>query len=187
MNMALLETYRPWITFESWYCVKSPNFLRCTILWDADFQLCSIQAPLSAFAYLAQVIWITSARSSSHSNLAYTLKGMAPTPHAVMPRSRSMWLEVNLTSVGLGTLGVCCKSTWSLSHSKVMCLFAFAIAFHSLRWIWAKGLLKTHAFMVACSWCLRLSSRVNGRLGLPSSIVTLWRVHKCHTKLYLDV
>ncbi len=29
-NMALLETYRPWIIFESWYCVKSLISL-CTL------------------------------------------------------------------------------------------------------------------------------------------------------------
>ncbi len=185
--MALLETYWPWIIFESWYCVKSPNCLCHTILWDAEFQLCSIQTPLSAFAYPTQVTWITSARSPSHSNLVCTLKGMAPTPHAIMPRSRRMWLEVSLTSASLWTSRVCCKSIWILSHSKVVCFFDLAIAFCSLRWNWAKGLLKTHAFMVVCSWCLGFSFQVNGRPGLPGSMVTLWHAHKCHTKLYMVV
>ncbi len=66
---------------------KGPISLRHTILFDANFQSHSIQAPLSAFAYLIRVAQITSARSSSHFNLAYTLKGMAPTPHTVMLRS----------------------------------------------------------------------------------------------------
>jgi hypothetical protein len=43
--------------------------------------------PLNAFAYLAQVVQITSARSSLRSNLDFTLRGMTPTPHAVMPRN----------------------------------------------------------------------------------------------------
>jgi hypothetical protein len=71
----------------SWCCVRRPNSLCHTILFDADFKLHSIQAPLSAFAYLVWVFWITSARSSSCSSLAYMLRGMAPTPHVVMPKS----------------------------------------------------------------------------------------------------
>ncbi len=38
----------------------------------------SIQAPLSAFACLVQVVRITNARSSSHLSLAYMLRGMDP-------------------------------------------------------------------------------------------------------------
>jgi hypothetical protein len=67
--------------------------------------------PLSAFAYVAQVAQITSARFLLRSNLAYTLKGMAPTPHVVMPRSQKMWLEANLTNAGLKNSSVYCKST----------------------------------------------------------------------------
>jgi len=37
MNMTLLETYWPWIISKLRHCVKRPNFLCCTILWDVDF------------------------------------------------------------------------------------------------------------------------------------------------------
>jgi hypothetical protein len=84
LNMTLLETYWPWINFESWYYVRRLISLHWTILFNANFQSCSIQTPLRAFAYPIWVIRITSARSSSHSNLAYTLRGMAPTPHVIM-------------------------------------------------------------------------------------------------------
>jgi len=132
MSMALLEIYWPWIIFESWYCIRRLTSLRRNILFDADFQSCSIQVPLNAFAYSAQIAQITSVRSSLCFNLAYMLKGMAPTPHAFMPWSWRMWLEATITSVGLGTLGVYCKSPWSWSHSKIACLLALAIAFYSL-------------------------------------------------------
>jgi hypothetical protein len=110
-NMALLEIYRPWIIYESWYCVRRSISLCCIVLFDVDFQSCSIQALLSAFAYLTRVVWITSARSALCFNLTYTLKGMAPTPHVVMARSWKMWLEASLTSADLGTASVYCKST----------------------------------------------------------------------------
>jgi hypothetical protein len=72
--------------------------------------------PLSAFAYPVRVAWITSARFSLHFSLACMLKGMAPTPHVVMPRSWKMWLKGSFTSASLSTSGVYYKSTWSLSH-----------------------------------------------------------------------
>jgi hypothetical protein len=103
--MALLETYWPWIIFESWYYVRRPISLRRIVLFDVDFQLCSIQTSLN-FQNLARIVQITSARFSSHFSLACTLRGMAPTPHAIMLRSQRMWSEVSFTSVGLGTLGV---------------------------------------------------------------------------------
>jgi hypothetical protein len=40
-----------------------------------------------------------------------------------------MWLKASLTSAGLSTSSVYCKSTWNLSHSKNACLLALAIAF----------------------------------------------------------
>jgi hypothetical protein len=128
--MALSETYRPWIIFESWYCIRRPISLHRIILFDVDSQLCSIKVLLSAFAYLARINRITSARSSSHCNLVCTLRGMAPTPHAIMPRSWKMWLKASFASVGLSISCVYCKSTWNLSHSKNACLLALAIAFH---------------------------------------------------------
>ncbi len=138
----------------------------------------------SAFAYLVR---ITSVKSSSHSNLVCMLKGMAPTPHAIMPRSWRMWLEVSFTSVGLSTSSVYCKSTWSLSHYKSVCLLALIIAFCSLRWNWAKGLPKNYTFIAMWSWTFRPHSWIDGRLGLHGSMVTLWRACKCHTKLYLAI
>jgi len=84
------------------------------------------------FAYLAQIIRIiriTSVRSSSRFNLAYTLRRMAPTPHAVMLRNQRMWLKISFTSVGLSTLDVYYKSTWNVSQSKNACLVALVITF----------------------------------------------------------
>jgi hypothetical protein len=49
-SMALLETYQTQIIFKSWYCIKKPISLRYIVLWDGDFQLRSIQTPLSTFA-----------------------------------------------------------------------------------------------------------------------------------------
>jgi hypothetical protein len=98
-----------------------------------------------------------------------------------------MWLKVNLSSVGLGTSCVYCKSPRSLSHSKAMCLLTLAIAFYLLWWNWARGLLKTHAFITTWSWTFRPYSQVNGRPCLPGSMVTLWHAHKCCTISYLDV
>jgi len=161
--------------------------LHCTILLEANFQSHSIQTPLSAFTHPSQVTWITIPRSSSLSNLVYTLSGMNPTPHAVMPRSGKMWLEANFTTASLSTSCVYCKSTYNLSHSKSACLLALAIAFSSLRRNWARRLFKTYAFIVVWSWCLGASFQVDWRLGLPNSITTLWRAHKCHIKLYLAV
>jgi hypothetical protein len=60
------------------------------------------------------------------------LRGMDPTPHVIMPRSWKMWLEVNLISVGLRTLGVFQKTTWSLSHCKFVCFPTLIISFYSL-------------------------------------------------------
>jgi len=141
--------------------------------------LCSIQAPLSAFAYPTWIIWITSVRSSSRSKLTYTLRGMALTSHAIMQKSRRMWLDVSLTSADLRTLGVYCKSTWSLSHSKVMCLFDLVIALYSLQWNWARRLLKTHTFMVcvllmpwaflSSKWALR-PTRFHGHIMAHSQM-----------------
>ncbi len=143
--------------------------------------------PLNAFTYLVRVIRITSVKSSLRSNLACTLKGMAPTPHAILPRNWRVWLEVNLTSVSLRTSGVYYKSPWSLPHSKVACLLALVIAFSSLWWNQARGLLKTHAFIVAWSWTFKPYYRVDGHLGLHDSMVTLWCAFKCCTKLYLTL
>ncbi len=115
------------------------------------------------------------------------LKKMDPTHHVVMPKSWRMWLGANLTSVGLGTLYVYYKSTWSLSHSKFACLLTLIIAFYSLQWNRARRLFKTHAFMVMWSWCLKPSSQVDGHLSLFGSKTTLLCTCKCHTKLYLVI
>jgi hypothetical protein len=141
----------------------------------------------SAFAYSIQIIQITNARSSLCSNFVCTFKQMAPTPHVVMPKSQRMWLEANITNVSLGTLGVYCKSTRSLSHSKNACLLALVIAFCWLWWNQAKRLIKTCAFMAMWSWTFGPSSRVDGCSSLPNSTTTLWHVRKCCTKLYLVV
>jgi hypothetical protein len=85
-----------------------------------------------------------------------------------------MWLEANLISVGLGNWGVYCKSTWSLSHSRNVCLLALAITFCSLRWNQAKRLLKTciQCCMILIPWAL-LPSRWMSRLAeLHGNIVT---------------
>jgi len=87
LSMALLETYQPWIISKSWYYIRKPISLCRIALFNADFHSCSIQAPLNTFAYPVQVIRITSARSSSRSSLAYTLRRIAPTPHTIMLRS----------------------------------------------------------------------------------------------------
>jgi hypothetical protein len=134
-----------------------------------------------------QVSWITSARSSSHFDLACTLKGMATTPHVIMPKSCRLWLEANLTSASLSTSRVYCKSIWNLSHSRNACLLALAITFYSLWRNWAKGLFKTCTFIVVWSWTLGPCSQVDGRSGLPNSMVTLWRICKCCTKLYSTI
>jgi hypothetical protein len=104
--MALLETCQRSIISKSWYCVRRPISLCHIVLFDANFQLHSIQAPLSAFAYLVQIAQIKSARPSLHSILACTLRGMAPTPHAIMLRSQKMWLKVSFT-IWASTLQVC--------------------------------------------------------------------------------
>jgi hypothetical protein len=142
---------------------------------------------LNAFAYLFWVIQITSERSSLCSNLAYTLRSMAPTPHAVMPKNRRMWLEVNLTSVDLWTLGLYYKSPWSLFYSKVACFLALVIGFCSLQHNHTKGLLKTFAFIAAWSWTFGACSWVNGHPGLFSSMVTLGCTCNYRTKLYLAI
>jgi hypothetical protein len=36
-SMALLETYQPWIIFESWYCVRRLISLCYIVLFDANF------------------------------------------------------------------------------------------------------------------------------------------------------
>ncbi len=52
--------------------------------------------PLNAFAYPTQIARMIIARSLLRSNLACTLRGMAPTPHVIMLGSWRMWLKVNL-------------------------------------------------------------------------------------------
>ncbi len=131
--------------------------------------------------------FIITIRTSSHFSLAYMLRRMDPTPYVIMPRSWRMWLEVSLTSAGLGTLGVFHKTTWSLSHCKFACLLTLIIAFCSLWWNWIKGLFKTCAFMTTWSWCLAASSQIDWCLGSPDSIITFCQIHKCHTKLYLSM
>ncbi len=128
----MLETYQPWIISKSWYYVRKLISLCRIVLFDVDFQSHFIQVTLNAFAYLVQVAQITSARYSLCSKLGYMLRGMALTPHAIMPRSWKMWLEANITNVSLGTSSVYYKSPWSLSHSKGTCLIALTIAFCSL-------------------------------------------------------
>jgi hypothetical protein len=110
-SMAWLETYRSWIISESWYCVKRPISLHHTVLFHANFHSCSVQAHLNAFVYLTRVVWITSARFSLRFSLVCTLKGMAPPPHVIMPRSRRIWLKASFTNVGLSTLDVYYKWT----------------------------------------------------------------------------
>jgi len=151
--------------------------LRHIVLFDVNFQLHSIQTLLNAFAYPTWVIWITSARSSLCSNLAYMSRGMAPIPHVVMPKSWRMWLKANLTNVYY-------KSTWSLS-SRNVCLLVIIIAFCSLQRNRAQGLLKTHAFIATWFWTLGPYSQVPGCSGLLDSMVTLWCVRKWHTKVVL--
>ncbi len=107
-----------------------------------------------------------------------------PTPHAIMPRSWRMWLEVSLTSVSIWISSVYCKSTWSLSHSKFACLLTLVITFYSLHWNWAKGLFKTCTFIVVWSWCFEPSSLIDGCLSLLGSMITLQRACKFCTKLY---
>jgi hypothetical protein len=153
-----VRIYQPWIIFYSWYCVRRLISLHCIILLDADFQFCSIQVLSNTFAYLVQVIWIATIKTSLHSTLAYMSKGMDPTPHVIMPRSWRMWLEVDLTNVGLGTSGASHKTTWSLSHFKFVCLPTLIISFYSLWQNQIKGLFKTYAFMTTWCWCLGVSS-----------------------------
>jgi hypothetical protein len=161
--------------------------LCCIVLLNANFQSYSIHAPLNAFAYPTWVVQITTTRSSSHSTLAYTLRGMDPTPHVIMPRSLKVWLEVSLINVGLITSSVSHKTTWRLSHSRFVCLLALTIAFYSLQQYRAKGLFKTRTCMATWSWCLRPSFRVDECLGLFDSINKFWCAYKCCTKLYLAV
>jgi hypothetical protein len=123
LSMALLKTYQPWIIFESKYCIRKLISLCHIILFYANFQLCSIQMPLNAFAYLTWVVRITNARSSSCSNLAYMLKGMAPTSHVIMPISWKMWLEASLTSACLGTIGVCIANKLKAHPTLGLCVF----------------------------------------------------------------
>jgi len=68
-----------------------------------------------------------------------------------------------------------------------MCFLALAITFCSLRQNWARGLLKTCAFIAAWPWTFRPCSQVDGCSSLLSSMVTLWCVCKCCIKLYLVV
>jgi len=136
--------------------------------------------------------WLKSLESQEqdpHNALAWPTHWEAwpPHPHVVMPRSRGMWLETSFTSASLSNLGVYCKSTWSLSHSRNACLLTLTIAFCSLWRNQAKRLLKTRAFIVVWSWTLETCFWINGHLGVPSSMVTLWCAHKCHTKLYVVV
>jgi hypothetical protein len=143
----IVKSYQPWIISYSWYCIKMPISLHCIILLNVDFLFCSIQTPLSGFVFLVWVIQITIVISSSCSTLACMLRGMDPTPHVVMPRRWRMWFKDNVTSVGLKTLGVSCKTTYNLFHSKFACLLTLAIAFRSLQWNRVKGLFKTCTFM----------------------------------------
>ncbi len=163
-------------------CKKANFFTPHHLIWC---RLPLVLHPLNA--YLAWIVRMTIARSSLRSNLACTLRGMAPTPHVVMLGSRRMWLETSLTSAGLSTLGVYCKSTWSLSHSRNACLLALTIAFCSLQWNQAKGLFKTCALIIAWSWTFEPCFLADGHLGLHGSMVTLWHIRKCHTKLYLVI
>ncbi len=52
-------------------------------------------------------------------------------PHTTCNHAKKlkMWLEVNITSAGLRTLGVYYKSPQSLSHSKVTCILAWQLPF----------------------------------------------------------
>jgi hypothetical protein len=112
--MALLEIYWPWIISKSSYYIRRPISLCRTILFDTDFQSCSIQAFLNAFAYPIRVAQIINARSSSHSGLAYLLKGMVLTPHVVMPWSWRMWPKANLTNGDLKTCTFIVTWSWTL-------------------------------------------------------------------------
>ncbi len=98
-----------------------------------------------------------------------------------------MWLKVILTNVSLNTSGVYCKSTWSISHFRSACLLALVITFFSLRRNQIKRLFKTRTFIAMWSWTFGPCFRVDGCLGLPDSMVTLWRARKCRTKLYLTI
>jgi hypothetical protein len=161
--------------FESWYYIKRPISLHWTILFCI---------PNTSYSnHKCKVLIMLQLGLHIEEDGLHT-----PCSHAVMLRSWKVWLEASLTNVGLRTLGVYCKSSWNLSHSKFACLLAVAIAFCSLRWNLIKRLFKTHTFMVAWwSWCLKPFFQVDGHLGVLGSMVTLWCACKCHTKLYLAI
>jgi len=57
------------------------RFIRCRLL------ILFHPIAFEHLAYSVRVVQIIIARSSSHSTLVWTLKGMDPTPHVVMPIS----------------------------------------------------------------------------------------------------
>jgi len=151
-------------------CKKANFFMPHYFIWC---RLPLVLHPLTAYpAWIARMII---ARSSLHSNLACTLRGMAPTPHVVMLGSRRMWLEVNLASAGLGILGVYCKSTWNLSHSRNAC---FPSLSNSLLFIAMKlgqrvaQNLRIDYHLILNLWALFLSRWAFGFVWLHGNIVT---------------
>ncbi len=94
-------------------------------------------------------------------------------PHAIMPKRSRMASKVSFTNAGLGTSCVSPMATQNLSYSKFACLLALAIAFCQLQQNQAIRSLKTYTFMATWFSCLGPFSRVNGRLGLLGSKVTL--------------
>jgi len=110
-NMALLETYRPWIILESWYYITRPITLhRIVFIW------CKLLVTLHPSIY--ECFCISRLNRSNHKckvfivlPLGLHIERDGPTPHVIMPRSQRMWLDVNLTNAGLNTSGVYYKST----------------------------------------------------------------------------
>jgi hypothetical protein len=149
-----------------------PISLCCIVLLDIDFKSCSIQMLLNTFAYLTQIIRITTTRSSLHYTLAYMLTRINTTPHVIMLRSWRTWIKVSLTNVGLGTLGVSRKATWSLSHPSFACLLTVIIAFYSVQWNCAKGVAQNiHGHVFLMLWAFLLNRWASKFAWLHNHIV----------------
>jgi hypothetical protein len=111
-----------------------------------------------------------------HHTLAWPAhwKAWPPHPHVVMPRSWKMRLETNFISVGLGNLGVYCKSTRNLSHFRNVCLLAWTIVFYSLWQNQAKRVAQDpciHCHVILNLWTLLLSRWASKLAQLHGNIV----------------
>jgi hypothetical protein len=79
-SMALLETYWPWIVFESWYYLRRLISLHYIFLIDVNFQSHSIQMFFNAFPYS---VWMFKSQvQGPHRILAWPTcwKGWPPHP-----------------------------------------------------------------------------------------------------------